>query len=340
VRRPNRSLIVRALRFDRFGPPAVLYVASVPVPEPGPGELSVRVAAAGLNPLDGKIREGQLRWLPLLARPPRGVGTDFAGTVEAVGPGVEGYAPGDRVFGSLSPLARQGSFAEVVVVRTDRIARIPPGVALETAAALPVAGGTAVQALTDDVALRAGQRVLVTGAAGGVGGAAVQYARHLGASVTGVCSGANADHVRALGAGAVVDYRTADWTRGTAGRDPDDPGTYDVILDAACATDFVRARRVLAPDGAYLSTLGRHAAVADLVRGRIAALGSRQRCIGIALRSGAPAWERLIGLAARGVIAPTITRTIRLEEVAAAQAAMATGHGRGKTLVVPTPGGP
>ena len=325
---------MRALRYDRFGPPAVLYVATVPTPDPGPGELSVRVAAAGLNPLDGKIRAGTLRWLPVLERPPRGTGTDFAGTVEKVGAGVTGFAPGDHVFGSLSPLARQGTFAEVVVVRPDRIAAVPPGVTLETAAALPVAGGTAVQALTDDVQLRAGQRLLVTGAAGGVGGTAVQYARHLGAFVTGVCSAANADAVRALGADAVVDYATTDWTAG----DGAGPGTvrHDVILDAACATDFVRARRVLAPDGSYLSTLGTHAAVGAMLRGRIAALGTRQRCIGVTLKGGAAAWERLIGLAASGAIAPAIARRIRLEEVAAAQAAMATGHGRGKTIVVPT----
>ena len=146
--------------------------------------------------------------------------------------------------------------------------------------------------------------------------------------------------MRALGAGAVIDYRTTDWTRREVGDDGGNHAPYDVVLDAACASDFVRARRVLAPDGVYISTLGRHAAVADLVRGRIAALGSRQRCVGIALKGGAAAWERLIGLAARGVIVPTIARTIRLEEVAAAQAAMATGHGRGKTLVVPAHGGP
>ena len=325
---------MRALRYDRFGPPATLHVATVPTPEPGAGELSVRVTAAGLNPLDGKIRAGTLRWLPVLERPPRGTGTDFAGIVEQVGPGVRGFASGDRVFGSLSPLQQQGSFAEVVVVRPDRIAAVPPRVALESAAALPVAGGTAVQALTDDVRLRAGQRLLVTGAAGGVGATAVQYARHLGARVTGVCSAGNADYVRMLGADAVIDYATTDWTRGEDGGPGG--GRYDVVLDAACASDFVRARRVLAPDGAYLTTLGSHAAVADLLRGRIASLGTKQRCIGVTLKGGAAAWERLIGLAASGAIAPTITRSIRLEEVAAAQAAMATGHSRGKTIVVPS----
>jgi len=236
---------VRALRYDRFGPPATLHVVTVPTPEPGAGELSVRVTAAGLNPLDGKIRAGTLRWLPVLERPPRGTGADFAGIVEQVGAGVRGFAPGDRVFGSLSPLQRQGSFAEVVVVRPDRIAAVPPRVSLESAAALPVAGGTAVQALTDDVRLRAGQRLLVTGAAGGVGATAVQYAKHLGARVTGVCSAGNADYVRTLGADAVVDYAMTDWTRG-------DGGHHDVILDAACASDFGRARRALAPDGVYL----------------------------------------------------------------------------------------
>jgi NADPH:quinone reductase-like Zn-dependent oxidoreductase len=215
-----------------------------------------------------------------------------------------------------------------VTVAADRIAAMPAALDYREAAALPVAGGTAVQALDDHAHLAAGQRILISGAAGGVGHFAVQLARHRGAHVTAVCSAGNVDFVRAQGADDVVDYGREDVTARDA--------TFDVILDAAGAWSFRRCRRVLAPDGLYLGTSGTTAAaVSTVVAGAVARLTSRQRAVTLALRAGASAWERLAALAAAGVLRPQVASTIGLEGVAQAQRAMETGHGRGKIVVVP-----
>jgi NADPH:quinone reductase-like Zn-dependent oxidoreductase len=161
--------MMRALRYDRWGPADVLHIAEVAELSPRPGEVKVRVHAVGLNPLDWKIRAGHVRWVPAFRRPPRGVGTDFAGEIAGVGGGATARHVGERVFGSLLPFARDGALAEYVVVAAERLVPIPDNVSYEQAASLPVAGGTALQALADAARLSAGQRVLVTGAAGGVG---------------------------------------------------------------------------------------------------------------------------------------------------------------------------
>jgi NADPH:quinone reductase-like Zn-dependent oxidoreductase len=321
---------MRALRYDRFGPSDVLHVADVPVPLPSPGELKVRVHAAGLNPVDWKLRAGHLKLIPLFDRPPRGVGIDFAGEVIAVGPAVTGFRPGDTVFGSLSPFRRQGAIAEIVCVSPDHVAAMPAGVDYAAAAALPIAGGTAVQALADDARVTAGQRVLVTGAAGGVGHYAVQFAKHAGAHVAGVCGPANVDFVRSLGADAVIDYTREDFTHRRE--------RYDVVFDAACASTFFACRGVLAADGAYLNTNGSTAAaVGTGVASVFARLTSQQRAIGVVIRPGAALWTRLAQLAAERVLVPHIVRTIGLDDVAEAQRLMEQGHGRGKVVVVLDP---
>jgi NADPH:quinone reductase-like Zn-dependent oxidoreductase len=319
---------MRALRYDRFGPPDVLHVDDVPDAAPAVGEVLVRVRAAGLNPLDWKIRAGHLRLVPLLARPPRGIGCDFAGDVVGVGGGAHARHVGERVFGSLPPFPRQGSCAELLTIGADRIAVMPAILDYREAAALPVAGGTAVQALDDHAHLAAGQRILISGAAGGVGHFAVQLARHRGAHVTAVCSAGNVDFVRAQGADDVVDYGREDVTTRNA--------TFDVILDAAGAWTYFGCRRLLAPEGLYLGTSGSTAAaVSTVVGGSLARLSSRQRAVSLALRAGARAWERLAVLAADGVLRPQVAPTIGFDGVAQAQRAMETGHGRGKIVVVP-----
>ena len=190
---------MRAVRYDRYGPPDALYVADLEEPAPGPGEVKLRVRAASLNPLDGKVRAGHLRFVPAFARPPRGTGVDVAGEIVAVGSGAAPRHAGERVFGSISPMKRDGAFAEFVVAPAANIVPIPAGIDFAEAATLPVACGTAWQALAEDGRLAAGHRVLIIGAAGGVGHFAVQFAKHLGAHVVGVCSAANAEFVRDLG---------------------------------------------------------------------------------------------------------------------------------------------
>jgi NADPH:quinone reductase-like Zn-dependent oxidoreductase len=317
---------MRALRFARYGSSDVLRVEELGEPVARPGQAKVRVHAAALNPLDWKVRAGDMRLIPLFKGPPRGLGCDFAGEVIGIGGGASERHVGERVFGSLLPFARDGALAEVLVVAYDRILPIPEGVEDGAAAALPVAGGTALQGLIDEAGVVAGQRVLINGAAGGVGHFAVQIAKHLGTQVVGVCSAANMDFVRGLGADEVIDYARDDYTKRS--------NKFDVVFDVAGASSFEAAKRVLTEFGCYLNTSGTMAAIATTAMSAvIARLTSRQRAIPLALRNGPPMWHRLLQLVRSGAMRPHIERTIALEEAPAALREMETGHGRGKVVV-------
>lgn len=319
---------MRAVRFDRYGSPDVLYVGDVAEPVPGPGEVTLRVRAASLNPLDWKIVAGELRFVPTFRGPPRGTGCDVAGEIVGVGANAAPRHVGERVFGAISPFARDGTCADFAVVPVAKLAAMPDAIDFARAAALPVAGGTALQALADVGRVAAGQRVLVTGAAGGVGHLAVQIAKHLGARVTGVCSAGNAGFVRVQGADEVVDYAREDFARR--------PDRFDVVFDAAGASSFGAARAVLTEAGCYINTCGTlAAALGTNASAVLARLTSKQRAVPFALEAGAATWERLAQLAGDGVLRPQIERTVPLEQVADALRAMATGHGRGKIVVVP-----
>ncbi len=319
---------MRAVRYDRYGPPEVLRVDEIPEPVPGAGEVKVRVRAASLNPIDWKIRAGGMRWMPMFRGPPRGTGCDLAGEIVGVGRGVAPRHVGERVFGALSPLVRDGSCAEYAVVPAASVAAIPDGIDFATAAALPIAGGTALQAIIDEARLGAGQRALIVGAAGGVGHFAVQIAKHAGAHVVAICGAANAEFVRGLGADEVIDYARDDFTR----RDD----RFDVVLDAAGVSSFAAVRAILATEGCYINTLGTGAATANTVLSAIGArFTTRQRVIPFALKPGAATWQRLAELVRGGALRPCIDRTATLEQVAEAQRARESGHGRGKVIVVP-----
>lgn len=319
---------MRALRFERYGAADVLRVETVADPSPRFGHAVVRVRAAALNPLDWKLRAGHLRLLPTLPGPPRGTGCDFAGEVVALGPGASPLVLGARVLGSVSPFARDGAFAEAIVVPWDRLVAVPDGIDDGTAASLPIAGGTALQALTDAAEVRPGERVLVLGAAGGVGHFAVQIAKHLGAIVTGVCSARNVEFVRALGADEVIDYEREDFGAR--------PSRFDVVFDVAGIAGFGSARRALTPTGRYVSTGGDARAVLGTVVGGLAArITSKQRAMVIRVDPSPALLRRLLDLVAAGGMRAHIDRSIALEEVAEAERAMETGHARGKIVVRP-----
>lgn len=317
---------MRALRYHRYGSPDVLQLDDLPEPTPGEGFAKVRVSAVALNPIDWKICAGHVRLVPVFRSPPRGVGFDFAGEIVEVGGGATDRHLGERVFGSLPPFGREGACSEFIVVPYERLLRIPEGVDDDQAATLPIAAGTALQALSDDAQLLSDERVLITGAAGGVGHFAVQIARDRGADVVAVCSAGNAEFVRLIGADDVVDYAQEDFTR----RDD----RFEVIFDAACASSFGAARRVLTDGGSYINTAGSATALLGTVAGAVfARLTSRQRAIPFALRNEPALWKRLLGLVKQGVLRAHIERTITMEEVADAFRAMETGHGRGKIVV-------
>lgn len=234
---------MRAIVVSQWGGPEVLTETETERPEPGVGEVLVRVHAAGVNPVDWKTRAtgGLIAWGPVPA-----VGWDVSGTVEAVGPGVTLFQPGDEVFGMPRFPQQAGAYAEYVTTPARHLTRKPAAIDHVQAAALPLASLTAWQALTDTAGLRAGQRVLVHAAAGGVGHFAVQIAKALGAYVIGTASAAKHDLVRSLGADEMIDYRTTAFE--------DVVSDVDVVIDGIGGDYGVRSLKVLRPGG-HLITL-------------------------------------------------------------------------------------
>lgn len=312
---------MRAVMFDRYGDESVLSVRDIAIPVPGPHEVQVKVLVASLNPVDFKLRGGMLK---LFRRPrlPAITGKDFAGEITALGSDVKGFVVGQRVFGSVSTMQGNGACAEVVVTDADTIAATPASISDAVAACLPVASGTALQALVTIAQLRQGQSVLITGASGGVGSSGVQIARSVGAHITGVCSMVNVDYVRSIGADEVLDYRTTDWRR---------PGKiYDVIFDAAGVSGFGEARRYLAPTGYYINTFP---GLGMLLTSKLATLFSGQHSVPFMLKNTVASLQALARLAEQGVLQPRIAETVGMEGVADAQRRMQEGSVHGKVCV-------
>jgi len=320
---------MRAAVRHRFGsPPEVVEIREIEKPVPGPGELLVRVEAAGVNIAD---------WYTVTARPyvgrpamgllkpkTEGLGTDFAGVVEAVGEDVADFHPGDEVFGG-----RTGAFAEYVCVRNAVVPK-PANLTFEQAAAVPIAGITALQGLRDKGGLEAGQHVLVHGASGGVGTFAVQIAKALGAEVTGVCSTPNVELVRSLGADHVVDYTREDVTRGAV--------RYDLVLDIAGTRPWSEWKRVLAPDATFVIVgapkggrlLGPLSHVAKM---RIASLGSGRKLAFFIAKLVREDLGALAELMESADVKPVVGRTYPLSNTADALEHVSEGHVRGKVVI-------
>lgn len=233
---------IRALQLMQYGGPDAVGIALIEAPVAAAGQVLVRVHAAGVNGLDWKIREGYVKDAFALALPTV-LGIELAGVVEQVGPGVTRWSKGDRVMGALGGL---GAYAELVAVDADNLAAVPAAMSLDQAAALPVAAVAAWQSLNFAGPLRAGQRVLIHGAAGGLGGFAVQFARQAGATVFTTALARDADYVLGLGADHAVDYQTGRFE--TAVKD------IDLVLDYVGGEVLARSWQVLAADGAIVST--------------------------------------------------------------------------------------
>jgi NADPH:quinone reductase-like Zn-dependent oxidoreductase len=322
---------MKAIVQERFGSPDVLQFVDTDVPEIGPDDALIRVHAAALNPYDWHIMRGdpyaaRLMGTVGLTRPkPRVAGVDGAGVVEAVGEHVRGLAPGDEVLGRL-----EGSFAEYARAEADRVVPKPARLSFEQAAAVPMAGQTALRAIRDVGAVRAGHRVLINGAAGGVGSFAVQIAAALGAEVTGVCSTGNVELVRSLGAGHVIDYTLEDFTDG--------PTRYDVIQDNVGNQPLRRLRRALTPTGTLVSNGGGTPGhVFGPILGMLRMLAGnavvRQR-----LRPLPDAWTRehllaVTELIDAGKVTPVLGRTYPLADTAAGLHHLEEGHARGKVVI-------
>jgi NADPH:quinone reductase-like Zn-dependent oxidoreductase len=235
---------MKAIIYEAYGAPDVLQLRDIERPAVTDNGVLVRVRAVSVNPADWHLMRGKpyfMRMIFGLLRPRRtGLGADLAGQVEAVGRNVTRFRPHDEVFGQL-PLSAIASFGEYVCAPEDALVVKPANLTFEQAAAVPLAGLTALQGLRREGGIQSGQKVLINGASGGVGTFAVQLAKAFGAEVTGVCSTRNVDRVRSIGADHVIDYTQQDFTRGGQ--------RYDLILDIAGSRSLSELRRVLLPNG-------------------------------------------------------------------------------------------
>ncbi len=326
---------MKAIVQHTYGPPEVLELGDIDRPAVGDDHVLIRVHAAGVDPSVWHIMTGlphiaRLMGIGLLRPKTRVRGSDVAGRVEAVGKNVTRFRPGDEVFGTC-----QGSFAEYACARQVNLAPKPANLTFEQAAAVPVSASTALQGLRDVGSLKPGQKVLITGAAGGVGSFAVQIAKALGADVTGVCSTAKTDLVRSIGADHVIDYTQDDCLDGRR--------KYDLILDTAGSRPFLRLGRALTPqgtlvivggEGGWMGPLGR------LLRGVLLSPFVRQKPRFFLARIRQEDLQFLKELLEAGKIRPVIDRTYPLRETPEAIRYSMQLHARGKIVItLPGPAG-
>jgi NADPH:quinone reductase-like Zn-dependent oxidoreductase len=315
--------LMKAAVQERYGPPQGLRLAQIKKPIVGDGDVLLRVRAAGVNPMDWHF----VRGTPFIARMAMGMpkpkitirGVDVAGRVEKVGKDATHLRPGDDVFGWCN-----GAFAEYASGAENHFVAKPPNMTYEEAAALPVAAVTALQGLRNVGKLQPGHRVLINGAAGGVGTFAVQIAKALGAEVTGVCSSRNIDLVKSIGADHAIDYTREDFTEAAE--------RYDVILDNAGNQSISAIRRTLVPGGALVYNSG-----ASMPRIAMAGLLSRmgQKVFTFLAHLNHDDLAFICSLVESGKVRSVIDRTYPLDEIGAAIAYVAAGHVRGKVVVTP-----
>jgi NADPH:quinone reductase-like Zn-dependent oxidoreductase len=320
---------MKAIVQHRYGLPDVLEFQQVDRPAVGDGEVLVRVRAASVNPYDWHFLTGTPYLMRLgagLVTPKQAIpGVDVAGEVAAVGPGVTRFSPGDEVFG-----VGKGSFAEYVAVAADKLVLKPANVTFEQAAAVPMAGLTALQGLRDRGRIHSGQQVLVNGASGGIGTFAVQLAKSFGTQVTGVCSTRNVAAARSLGADHVIDYTRDNFVH--SGR------RYDLILDIAGNRSIADRRRALRPGGTLVLVGGPKTnrwigPGGSLLRVLLAGRFTGRRMVGMLTRNSPSDLAFLRGSLEAGTLTPVIERTYPLADAPEAVRYVGAGHARGKIVI-------
>jgi NADPH:quinone reductase-like Zn-dependent oxidoreductase len=320
---------MKAAVYTRYGGPQVVQIGDVPSPQPRKGEVLIRMLATTVSSGDARLRAMRMpRGMGLLGRLAFGLtgprkrvlGSELAGVVTDIGPGVTRFAPGDAVIGFTG--MRMGAHAEFCVMREDAaIIHRPAHLSDAQAAALAFGGTTALHYLLDKGALRSGERVLILGGSGAVGSAAVQIARALGAHVTATCSRGNFDLVRGLGADEVIDYRSTDVTLSAT--------PFDIVMDSVGATTFSACLPILSPGGRFLLVAG------DLPQmlGALRKGPQGKRAIGGVAPERAADLETLAQFAAGGLFVPVIDSSFPLERIADAHARVDSGHKRGSVVV-------
>lgn len=320
---------MRALVVDRYGPIEDVELREMPRPVPGAGELLIRVRAASINSADVRMIRARpffVRFFSGFIRPLGGIlGPDAAGEVIEVGEGVTRFKPGDRVCGDLMD-SGAGGFAEYLTTTENLLAPIPEGVSFGQAAALPVAGLTALQSLRDAGGIQPGWEVLIDGASGGVGTFAVQLAKRFGAEVTGVCSTGKLEQTRTLGADHVIDYTVEDFTGNEK--------NYDLILSCNGVHSIYAYRRRLKPGGTFVSAGGSLGHVfGSMILGKLLAGPTGKKITNLHAHADTNDLEYLLELVATGGITPLIERTYPLERGVEALCYVDAGHARGKIVL-------
>ncbi len=314
---------MKAIAMDDFGDASVLALREMARPDPGRGEVLIRVRAAGVNPVDWKIREGLLK-TRLPHQFPIVPGWDVAGAVAALGPGCRRFRKGDAVYAyARKPVIKDGCYAEYVVVSEKNVARKPAALSYQEAASIPLAALTAWQSLFDAAGLTRGQTILIHAGAGGVGGFAIQLAKWKGARVLATASARNHDYVRGLGADEVIDYTRTDFVAAVGALAP---GGLDVAYDTVGEDVQVRT----------IATVRRGGTLVTILAPRPESLnagGIRVRYVFVA-PNGAQL-KRLAALADAGLLATHVSAILPLERAAEAHRLIQTGHTRGKIVLAP-----
>jgi NADPH:quinone reductase-like Zn-dependent oxidoreductase len=326
---------MKAAIYTRYGPPDVVQMTDIEKPVPNDDEVLIRVRAAAVNPYDWHFMRGEPYLVRIAAgglRKPKDarLGADVAGEIEAAGRNITQFKPGDAVFGSC-----HGAFAEYACASESNLAKKPDSVTFEQAASVPIAAFTALQGLrrgglTKDGKMQPGQKVLINGAAGGVGTFAVQIAKSFGAHVTGVCSTSNVEMVRSIGADQVVDYTQEDFTKGAR--------RYDVVLDCVGNHSFSECRRVMNLRGIYVGAGGTtdNWMIGPLTRAIKALVLSwfvSQKQVMVLAKPSKEDLTFMGELMAIGKVTPVIDKRYGLREVPEAVRYLEAGHARGKVVI-------
>jgi NADPH:quinone reductase-like Zn-dependent oxidoreductase len=323
IARGTSPATMRAIVHDAYGSPDDLELAEISKPEFKDNEVLVRIHATSVNIGDALIIRGKpflLRLVYGLRKPKNRVrGTDLSGTVEAVGKDVTEFRPGDAVFGSC-----KGSFTEYASAEETDLAPKPASLTFQQAAAVPMAAGTALQAVRDKGKVQPGQKVLINGASAGIGTFAVQIAKSLGAHVTGVCSTSNLDMVRAIGADQVIDYTQEDFTQSEQ--------RYDFILDNVSNKSLAECRGALTPNGTLIPN-GGTAGLGYILKANLSSMFMRKKARTFVSKGRKEDLVVLSELIEAGKVMPVIDRTYPLSQVPVAIRYLETRHARGKVVI-------
>ncbi len=310
---------MKAAIIEQYGGPEVIKIAEVPKPVPRPGEVLIKVYAASVNPVDWKIRKGNLKMM-LNKRFPKILGIEVSGTVEELGENVTAFSIGQRVFAGMSYEGK--GYAEFTVAEAGRVIAIPENISYEEASTMAVAGMTAIQGLRNKGRIKSGMDVIINGASGGVGTYALQIAKVLGAKVTAVCSAKNFDLVKSLGADVIIDYKEVDFTKL--------PKKYNIVFDAVGYRTFWQTRRVLKKKGIYVNI---SPSIPLYITSMITRLNPGKKSKGFMLHPEMHDLEEVMNMIADKKIKVVIDKVFPLEKLAEAHQYSESERAKGKIII-------